>query len=157
IMGELALRFVLGGLMVSLFAVCGELFKPKTFAGMFGAAPSVALATLSIAFATHGREYVAIELTTMIPGRGGLVVPCAACAGAAIVPASLTLVQGHDGRREAADDARGSARGALALFVFAAVALLLVDVAPAAVTLIAATAAWCVAAVGLWAVRHGVS
>ena len=78
-MGELALRFVLGGLIVSLFAALGELFKPKTFAGMFGAAPSVALASLSIAFAIHASQYVAIELRSMMIGCAALVVYGAAC------------------------------------------------------------------------------
>jgi len=32
---------------VSAFAVIGDLFKPKSFGGLFGAAPSVALATLA--------------------------------------------------------------------------------------------------------------
>jgi hypothetical protein len=36
----LLIRFVLGGLIVSAFAVVSEMFKPKTFAGLFGAAPS---------------------------------------------------------------------------------------------------------------------
>lgn len=44
---ELAVRFVLGGLIVSLFSVAGELWRPKTFSGLFGAAPSVALASLA--------------------------------------------------------------------------------------------------------------
>ena len=41
---ELVLRFVLGGVIVSLFSLLGDLWKPKTFSGIFGAAPSVALA-----------------------------------------------------------------------------------------------------------------
>jgi hypothetical protein len=40
---ELAFRFIVGGLVVSLFAVLGDVFKPKSFAGLFGAAPSVAM------------------------------------------------------------------------------------------------------------------
>jgi uncharacterized membrane protein (GlpM family) len=53
-MAEYLLRFVLGGLVVLLFAVLGDLLRPKSFAGLFGAAPSVALATLGIAVAEHG-------------------------------------------------------------------------------------------------------
>ena len=45
-MMDLVLRFVIGGLVVSSFAVLGDMLKPKSFAGLFGAAPSVALATL---------------------------------------------------------------------------------------------------------------
>ncbi len=43
--GELLIRFVVGGLVVSAFAVVGDTLKPKTFAGLVGGAPSVALAT----------------------------------------------------------------------------------------------------------------
>ena len=38
---ELAIRFVLGGLIVSAFAVIGDILHPKSFAGIFGAAPIV--------------------------------------------------------------------------------------------------------------------
>ena len=37
--------FVVGGTLVSFFAVLGDLLKPNCFAGLLGAAPSVALAT----------------------------------------------------------------------------------------------------------------
>jgi hypothetical protein len=41
--------FFVGGVVVSLFAILGNPLKPKSFAGLFGAAPSVALgAGLSI-------------------------------------------------------------------------------------------------------------
>jgi Protein of unknown function (DUF3147) len=42
-------RFVAGGVVVSLFAIVGDVLRPKSFAGLFGAAPSVALATLTLA------------------------------------------------------------------------------------------------------------
>jgi uncharacterized membrane protein (GlpM family) len=77
--GELALRFVLGGIIVSLFAVTGEMFEPKTFAGIFGAAPSVALATLALASWKHGGEYVATEAQSMLLGSFALFVYGAAC------------------------------------------------------------------------------
>jgi hypothetical protein len=32
-------RFVAGGIIVSIFAVLGDLLRPKSFAGLFGAAP----------------------------------------------------------------------------------------------------------------------
>jgi hypothetical protein len=44
-MKELFIGFVVGGTLVSFFAVLGDLLKPKSFAGLLGAAPSVALAT----------------------------------------------------------------------------------------------------------------
>ena len=66
--GEFLFRFLIGGTIVSLFAVLAEIFKPKSFAGIFGAAPSIALATLGITIAQHGREYAAIEARSMILG-----------------------------------------------------------------------------------------
>jgi hypothetical protein len=57
-----------GGLVVSLFAVVGDVLRPKSFAGLFGAAPSVALATLTLAFWKDGRSYVSVEGRSMILG-----------------------------------------------------------------------------------------
>jgi uncharacterized membrane protein (GlpM family) len=65
---DLALRFMIGGLVVSGFALIGDLFKPKSFAGLFSAAPSVALASLGLAFAKHGAAYAAIEGRSMMIG-----------------------------------------------------------------------------------------
>jgi hypothetical protein len=36
---EYVIRFLAGGLVVSLFAVAGDVLRPKSFAGLFGAAP----------------------------------------------------------------------------------------------------------------------
>jgi hypothetical protein len=66
--GELALRFLIGGMVVCLFALLGELVRPQSFAGLFGAAPSVALATLGLTFAKHGGAYAAVEGRSMLAG-----------------------------------------------------------------------------------------
>jgi hypothetical protein len=42
-MTPLVFRFVVGGVVMSIFAILGDLLKPKSFAGLFGAAPSVGL------------------------------------------------------------------------------------------------------------------
>ena len=65
---DLALRFVIGGIVVSVFALIGDIFKPKSFAGLFSAAPSVALASLGLAVAKHGAAYSAIEGRSMMIG-----------------------------------------------------------------------------------------
>jgi Protein of unknown function (DUF3147) len=65
---DLTIRFFIGGAAVTLFALLGDLFKPKSFAGLFGAAPSIALASLALAFAKHGSAYAAIESKSMIGG-----------------------------------------------------------------------------------------
>lgn len=65
---ELIARFIIGGLVVSAFAVIGDVLRPKTFAGIFGAAPSVALATLGLTFALKGPSVVALEGRAMLAG-----------------------------------------------------------------------------------------
>jgi hypothetical protein len=65
---EAIVRFLIGGIVVSVFAVVGNLFKPKTFAGLFGAAPSVALATLTLTVAKSGRSYASVEARSMVAG-----------------------------------------------------------------------------------------
>lgn len=69
---ELVLRFVIGGLVVSAFAVMGDVLQPKSFAGLFGAAPSVALATLGMTFILRDGTYCAIEGRSMIAGAVAL-------------------------------------------------------------------------------------
>ncbi len=67
-MQEMAVRAVLGGIVVSTFALLGDVLKPKSFAGLFGAAPSVALATLALAVHKHGADYASIEGEFMLLG-----------------------------------------------------------------------------------------
>ncbi len=67
-MGEMVLRFVIGGVIVSAFAALAEIFRPKSFAGLFSAAPSIALATIGITVARHGKMYAATESRSMIFG-----------------------------------------------------------------------------------------
>ncbi len=71
-MEDVLIRFVIGGAFVSIFAVLGDLFRPKSFAGLFGAAPSIALATLGLTFWKHGGDYAAIEGRSMMIGALGL-------------------------------------------------------------------------------------
>ena len=54
-------RVVVGGLVASLFATLGDVLKPKSFAGLFGAAPSIALATLGLTVVADGKSYAAQE------------------------------------------------------------------------------------------------
>ena len=77
--GELALRFVLGGAIVSLFSLLGDLWKPKTFSGIFGAAPSVALASLALAARQHGPHAVATLGRSMLLGAIAMCVYAGAC------------------------------------------------------------------------------
>lgn len=68
---QLVYRFLAGGLIVSLFATIGGVLRPKSFAGLFGAAPSVALATLGLTIFADGKLYAAQEARSMIAGALG--------------------------------------------------------------------------------------
>ena len=65
---ELLVRFAIGGVVVSLFAMLGDVFRPKSFAGLFGAAPSIALATLGLTIAHDGKGYATVEARSMMLG-----------------------------------------------------------------------------------------
>lgn len=71
-LGELAFRFLIGGVVVSVFAAIGDVLRPKTFAGLFDAAPSVALATLALTATKDGPAYASAESKAMIAGAIGL-------------------------------------------------------------------------------------
>ena len=73
-MEDYIIRFFVGGLAVSAFALLGDIFKPKSLAGLFGAAPSIALATLGLTIWKQGTEYAATETTAMILGAIALAV-----------------------------------------------------------------------------------
>jgi uncharacterized membrane protein (GlpM family) len=78
-MMQLVLRFIIGGFIVSLFAALGDVLKPKSFAGLFGAAPSVALATLGLTIASEGAIYAATEARSMIAGAVGFCLYALVC------------------------------------------------------------------------------
>jgi hypothetical protein len=73
-MTEYVVRFLVGGVVVSAFAMLGDMLRPKSFAGLFGAAPSVALATLGIAVYRHGADYAAQHTWAMTAGAIALAV-----------------------------------------------------------------------------------
>ena len=71
---EYLARFLIGGLAVSAFALLGDMLRPKSFAGLFGAAPSVALATLGMALLQHGAGYAVTQSRAMMSGAVALLV-----------------------------------------------------------------------------------
>jgi hypothetical protein len=71
---DYAVRFIAGGLIVSVFAILGDVLRPKSFAGLFSAAPSVALVTLSLALIKQGPNYVSLEGRSMVLGAGALAL-----------------------------------------------------------------------------------
>jgi uncharacterized membrane protein (GlpM family) len=74
--GDIIVRFLIGGVFVSAFAIIGSMLKPKSFAGLFGAAPSVALATLALTISKEGKNFAATEARSMIAGAAALLIYC---------------------------------------------------------------------------------
>jgi hypothetical protein len=72
-------RFLVGGTIVSLFACLGDVLKPKSFAGLFGAAPSVALATLGLTVFADGKAYAALESRIMVVGAASFFLYSSLC------------------------------------------------------------------------------
>jgi len=71
---QLLYRFLIGGFFVMLFAAMGDVLRPKSFAGIFGAAPSIALATLALTVLDKGSVYVATEARSMLVGAAAFVL-----------------------------------------------------------------------------------
>ena len=65
---QTVIRFLIGGTIVSLFALLGDLLRPKGFAGLFAGAPAVALATLALTAFSRGSGYASLEARAMIGG-----------------------------------------------------------------------------------------
>jgi hypothetical protein len=73
-MSDLIVRFFVGGVVVSFFAMLGDMLRPRSFAGLFSAAPSIALATLALTIHRNGRSYAAAEAKTMLLGSIAFLV-----------------------------------------------------------------------------------
>jgi hypothetical protein len=67
-MSDLLVRFLIGGVVVSLFAMLGDILRPKSFAGLFGAAPSIALATVGLTIHHQGKGFAVLEARSMMLG-----------------------------------------------------------------------------------------
>jgi hypothetical protein len=71
---EILLRVLVGGVVVSAFSLLADVLKPKSFAGLFGTAPSVALATLVLTVMKDGKDYASLETRSMVLGAVAFVV-----------------------------------------------------------------------------------
>jgi uncharacterized membrane protein (GlpM family) len=91
-MSDLIARFLIGGLVVIAFSILGDIFKPKSLGGIFAAAPTIALASISLTAHRQGLAYVSFEARSMIVGALAFFVY--ACAVSFILmryrPRSLT-------------------------------------------------------------------
>jgi uncharacterized membrane protein (GlpM family) len=72
----IALKTLVGGLAVVAFSLIGEAGQPKRFAGLFAAAPSVALASLAITAAAKGAPATVPYARGMLIGSAGMVAYC---------------------------------------------------------------------------------
>ena len=71
---DLLFRCVVGGVIVSLFAILGDLIKPKSLGGTTAAAPAVALATMWLTVRKNGPTYTALEARSMLAGAAAYLV-----------------------------------------------------------------------------------
>lgn len=67
-----------GGALVVLFALLSDMLKPKTFAGLFSAAPSIAMASLLVTALATGHLAAAAAAMGMLAGAMGMVAYCVA-------------------------------------------------------------------------------
>ena len=67
-------KSLLGGVLVLAFAALSETLKPKRFAGILAAAPSVAIAGLAVGSTAKGPADQAHSAQTMIAGAVALAV-----------------------------------------------------------------------------------
>jgi hypothetical protein len=72
----LALKALNGGLFVVGFALVAEAVKPKRFAGLFSAAPSIAMANLLVAVIANGHHEGIANAEGMLIGAGALMLAC---------------------------------------------------------------------------------
>jgi uncharacterized membrane protein (GlpM family) len=74
----LAIKGLLGGTLVLAFALLSQSLDPKRFAGLFSAAPSVALAGLAVTLLDKGAHDAHQSTAGMIAGAVGMVAYAAA-------------------------------------------------------------------------------
>jgi uncharacterized membrane protein (GlpM family) len=73
----LLLRGLVGGTFVVAFALLSQMLSPKSFAGVFGAAPSIALASLLVTIADKGEHAARVQSLSMIFASFAMVAYCA--------------------------------------------------------------------------------
>ena len=71
-----AIKALVGGTMVVGFAAIGELVRPRGLAGLFAAAPSVAIGSLAITALASSSSSAADQLTGMVAGAAALTAYC---------------------------------------------------------------------------------
>jgi Protein of unknown function (DUF3147) len=72
----IALKAVVGGVAVVAFSLLGQAGHPKRFAGLFAAAPSVAVASLALTVITKGDAGAVPYAQGMLIGSAGMLAYC---------------------------------------------------------------------------------
>ncbi len=75
---EMLLKALAGGMFVLAFAALAHTLAPKRFAGVFSAAPSVALGSLLVTLAFSGAHDVGVSAGSMAVGAVAFTVYCLA-------------------------------------------------------------------------------
>jgi hypothetical protein len=77
--GDIAIvlaKGLVGGVFVAAFALIGESVQPKSFSGLFSAAPSIALGALAITLLTDGSSDAKELALAMVFGALAMVLFC---------------------------------------------------------------------------------
>jgi uncharacterized membrane protein (GlpM family) len=72
----ISLKALIGGLAVVAFSLIGQAGHPKRFAGLFSAAPSVAVASLGITVITKRADGAIPYAEAMLIGSAGMLAYC---------------------------------------------------------------------------------
>jgi hypothetical protein len=169
----LLIRVLTAGALVAAISVLVDTLKPKMFAGLFAAAPSVATVSLLVTGLATGAAKDSLSARGMIAGAIGLVCysfvaavlikHLQAVAGSvlawvawvvpavpAILPASLTLIEKKEGKDEASIDSVGAILGSMAMIAYAIVISLTVTGWGVMQSIAAALVVWLLTAIGLY-------
>jgi len=74
------LKAIAGGCLVVAFSMLSDVLKPKAFAGLFSAAPSIALASLGLTAGLMSAQKASISATAMTAGAVGMIAFCTVAA-----------------------------------------------------------------------------
>jgi Protein of unknown function (DUF3147) len=117
----------------------------RLFAVDLGSLREIQLRALALRFAFGAAVSVVAGLVGIAVGQraGGVML-----AAPAVLPATLTIIERHEGRRPAVTEVQGAVLGAVALVGFAVVAAASMARLPLAAALLGALAAWAAVAIG---------
>jgi|SRR5579859_1202555 len=74
--GIIGVKALIGGALVVVFALVAEAVEPKRLAGVFGAAPAIALASLSVTVVSDGANKAGQASLGMTAGAAAMICYC---------------------------------------------------------------------------------